>query len=169
MVTLVLNDVTYSEPGSRLEVRLVQPDLPVAMSYTQSTAVKRIDRAVAMSSRSAMGKQLDLIVWPESTIATPLRNGLDVPALAAVDVAAKTGASVVFNAFYREGPGRYYNGMWMAADKTSPRSSSIASIISCHSENSCPPDFDGLWMHWAFRWPISSKGLLEASRLKFPV
>ena len=75
MVTLVLNDVSYSEPGSRLEVRLVQPDLPVAMSYTQSTAVKRIDRAVAMSSRSAMGKQLDLIVWPESTIATPLRNG----------------------------------------------------------------------------------------------
>ena len=115
-----------------------------------------------------MGKQLDLIVWPESTIATPLRNGLDVPALAAVDVAAKTGASVVFNAFYREGPGRYYNGMWMAADKNKPAQ------LFYRKHDLVPfgefvPDSDGLWMHWAFRWPISSEGLLEASGLKFPV
>lgn len=160
MVTLVLNDVSYSEPGSRLEVRLVQPDLPVAMSYTQSTAVKRIDRAVAMSSRSAMGKQLDLIVWPESTIATPLRNGLDVPALAAVDVAAKTGASVVFNAFYREGPGRYYNGMWMAADKNKP-----AQLF--YRKHHLVPF--GEFVPAGFRWFVDALGIPMADQLSGPV
>lgn len=160
MVTLVLNDVSYSEPGSRLEVRLVQPDLPVAMSYTQSTAVKRIDRAVAMSSRSAMGKQLDLIVWPESTIATPLRNGLDVPALAAVDVAAKTGASVVFNAFYREGPGRYYNGMWMAADKNKP-----AQLF--YRKHHLVPF--GEFVPAGFRWFVDALGIPMADQLRGPV
>ena len=81
----------------------MQPDLPVTMVYRPAEAAARIDRAVAMSNRSAMGKPLDLIVWPESTIVTPLRDGLDSAALAAVDVAEKTGAAVVFNAFFREG------------------------------------------------------------------
>ena len=83
LVTLSLNDVTYSERGPKLKVRLVQPDLPVTMVYRPAEAAARIDRAVAMSNRSAMGKPLDLIVWPESTIVTPLRDGLDSAALAA--------------------------------------------------------------------------------------
>lgn len=120
LVTLTLNDVTYSERGPKLEVRLVQPNLPVTMAYRPAEAAARIDRAVAMSNRSAMGKPLDLIVWPESTIVTPLRDGLDSAALAAVDVAEKTGAAVVFNAFFREGLGRYYNAMWMAESNHRP-------------------------------------------------
>lgn len=160
LVTLSLNDVTYSERGPKLEVRLVQPDLPVTMVYRPAEAAARIDRAVAMSNRSAMGKPLDLIVWPESTIVTPLRDGLDSAALAAVDVAEKTGAAVVFNAFFREGPGRYYNAMWMAESNHRP-----ARLI--YRKHHLVPF--GEFVPTGFRWFVDALGIPMADQLRGPV
>ena len=160
LVTLALNDVTYSERGPKLEVRLVQPDLPVTMAYRPAEAAARIDRAVAMSNRSAMGKPLDLIVWPESTIVTPLRDGLDSAALAAVDVAEKTGAAVVFNAFFREGPGRYYNAMWMAESNHRP-----ARLI--YRKHHLVPF--GEFVPTGFRWFVDALGIPMADQLRGPV
>ena len=160
LVTLALNDVTYSERGPKLEVRLVQPDLPVTMAYRPAEAAARIDRAVAMSNRSAMGKPLDLIVWPESTIVTPLRDGLDSAALAAVDVAEKTGAAVVFNAFFREGPGRYYNAMWMAESNHRP-----ARLI--YRKHHLVPF--GEFVPTGFRWFVDALGIPMTDQLRGPV
>ena len=72
LVTLSLNDVTYSERGTKLEVRLVQPDLPVTMAYRPAEAAARIDRAVAMSNRSAVGKPLQEVCFRLETACTLL-------------------------------------------------------------------------------------------------
>lgn len=158
--TFALNDVRFSEPGQKLEVRLVQPDLPVMMRYDPTAASERLERVAAMSSRSAMGSNLDLIVWPESTIAEPLRDGLGVPALAALDVAKKTGATVVFNTFYREGAGRYYNALWMAQDNGRP-----AELF--YRKHHLVPF--GEFVPAGFRWFVDALGIPMADQLRGPV
>lgn len=158
--TLALNDVSFSQRGAKLEVRLVQPDLPVMMKYDPLQAHERIERVAAMSSRSALGAQLDLIVWPESTIAEPLRDGMGSPALTALEVARKTGASVIFNTFYREAPGRYYNALWMAQDNGRP-----AELF--YRKHHLVPF--GEFVPNGFRWFVDALGIPMADQLRGPV
>ncbi len=148
--TLALGEVSWSSRGKPLEVRLVQPDLPVMMVYDRAAAQQRLERAAAMSVRAAMGSRLDLIVWPESTVAYPLRDGLDPAALLAYDAAQKTGADVLFNAFYREGPGRYYNGLWIARNDNRP-----AQLV--YRKHHLVPF--GEYVPWGFRWFVDALGI----------
>lgn len=159
LVTLALNDVTFSSAGKKLEVRLVQPDLPVAMRLNAAEAAERIDRAVAMSSRAALGNRLDLIVWPESTTVQPMRDGLAAPALAAIDAAKRTQAVVVFNTFYRESAGRYYNALWMAADDGRP-----AQLF--YLKHHLVPF--GEFVPTGFRWFVDALGIPMADQQRGP-
>lgn len=158
--TLALNDVSFGERGPKLEVRLVQPDLPVMMVYDPARASERIERVAAMSRRAAMGSELDLIVWPESTIALPLRDGFDGPALAAIDAAKATGASVAFNSFYREAPGRYYNVLWLASDDARPAQ------LAYRKHHLVP---FGEYVPLGFRWLVDALGIPMADQTPGPV
>lgn len=158
--TLALSEVDFQQRGAKLEVRLVQPDLPVMMSADPVRAAERLERVAAMSGRSSLGSSLDLIVWPESTILVPLRDGLDAPALSAVEVARKTGAAVVFNAFYREAPGRYYNALWLADNNGSP------ARLFYRKHHLVP---FGEYVPAGFRWFVDALGIPMADQIPGPV
>lgn len=158
--TLALSEVDFQQRGSKLEVRLVQPDLPVVMSVDPVHAAERLERVTVMSSRASLGPGLDLIVWPESTVLVPLRDGLDVPALSAVEVSRKTGAAVVFNAFYREAPGRYYNALWLADNNGSP-------ARMFYRKHHLVPF--GEYVPAGFRWFVDALGIPMTDQLPGPV
>ena len=65
-----LEDIPWSKVGTRLEVRLVQPDLPVALRSTMAKQSADLERVAQMSMARPMGRALDLIVWPESVFIT---------------------------------------------------------------------------------------------------
>ncbi len=112
--SVALGDVSWSKPEGKLEVRVVQPDLPLVVIARPGDDARRLPRLAAMSERAAMGgKGLDLIVWPESVYVQPLER-LAAEALEPVRVAEKTGTSVVFNAFAEPSRGKFYNAIWIA-------------------------------------------------------
>lgn len=158
--TLALSEVDFQQRGAKLEVRLVQPDLPVMMNDDPARVAERLERVTAMSSRASLGAGLDLIVWPESTILVPLRDGFDAPALSAVEVARKTGAAVVFNAFYREAPGRYYNALWLAENNGG------AARMFYRKHHLVP---FGEYVPSGFRWFVDALGIPMADQLPGPV
>ncbi len=94
-----LEDVSWSKAGSRLEVRLVQPDLPLALTSTLTKQRDYLERVTQMSLSRPMGRPLDLIVWPESVFIT-LPNYLP-PSLREAPVLAskRQECSVLYNTF----------------------------------------------------------------------
>ena len=96
-------------------MRIVQPDLPVAISVTRKDQENRLARVEAMSLASPLGARLDLIVWPESVYAAPLSRLPADWALLPQTIARKTGADVIFNAFEEPQPRQYFNALWLAA------------------------------------------------------
>ncbi len=94
-----LEDIAWSKAGSRLEVRLVQPDLPLALTSSLAKQSVYLERVTQMSVTRPMGRPLDLIVWPESVFIT-LPNYLPEELRAAPSLAAKRQeCSVLYNAF----------------------------------------------------------------------
>jgi apolipoprotein N-acyltransferase len=120
--SIALGNLTWSEPGQKLEVRVVQPDLPLVVRARPGDDARRLPRLAAMSERSAMGERgLDLIVWPESVYVQPMER-LAMEALQAQRVAKKTGAAVLFNAFSEPKRSTFYNAVWLAEpDGARPR------------------------------------------------
>lgn len=158
--TLALGDVRWSQNDAKLQVRLVQPDLPITMRHDPQAALLRLERAMTMSGRSGMGAGTDLIVWPESTVAGVLTDGKGVGALAALESARKTGATVIFNAFYREAPGRYYNGLWRADGEAD------AAVLFYRKHHLVP---FGEFVPTGFRWFVDALGIPMADQLRGPV
>ena len=113
--TVALEPVSWSQPADRIAVRIVQPDLPVAISVTRKDQENRLARVEAMSLASPLGARLDLIVWPESVYAAPLSRLPADWALLPQAIACKTGADVIFNAFEEPQPRQYFNALWLAA------------------------------------------------------
>lgn len=158
--TFALGDVRWSTPADKLTVRLVQPDLPVMMRYDPVHAAERLARAEAMSVRTAAGAAPDLIVWPESTPAEALADGLGVPALAALETARRTDATVIFNGFYRVAPREYYNTLWMARNDGKPAE-------PFYSKHHLVPF--GEFVPTGFRWFVDALGIPMADQARGPV
>ena len=116
---VALDPVCWSRQADRLTVRIVQPDLPVALSMPRKDQETRLARAEAMSLTSPLGAKLDLIVWPESVFAAPLSRLPVEWALLPETIARKTGADLIFNAFEEPQPRRYYNALWLATPEGS--------------------------------------------------
>ena len=94
-----LEDVSWSKVGSRLEVRLVQPDLPLALTSSLAKQKAYLERVTQMSVARPMGRPLDLIVWPESVFIT-LPNYLPAELRAAPALSSmRQECSVLYNAF----------------------------------------------------------------------
>ena len=112
--SIAVSDIQWSTPGKTLEVRIVQPDLPVVFSGKREIADARLERVEAMSTRSAMGSRLDLIVWPEGIYPWPLQRHSRTQVEAPLRVTQSTGATVLFNAFDEPERKTYFNSVWTA-------------------------------------------------------
>lgn len=114
LTSIAVSEMKWSTPGKTLEVRVVQPDLPVVFSGKREIADARLERVEAMSTRSSMGSRLDLIVWPEGLYPWPLQRHTRAQVEAPLLVAKTTGATVLFNAFDEPQPKTYFNSLWTA-------------------------------------------------------
>ncbi len=112
--SIAVSEMKWSTLGKTLEVRIVQPDLPVVMSGKRDIADARLERVEAMSTRSAMGSRLDLIIWPEGLYPWPLQRHSRKQVEAPLKVAQATGATVLFNAFDEPERKTYFNSLWTA-------------------------------------------------------
>ena len=116
---VVLEDVRWSSPQRALDVRVVQPALPVVMRADADTERLRVERVEAMSRRSSLGGSLDLIVWPESVYVWPIDRMRDT-VRASANVSHATGASLVMNAFAMPQPRVFLNAVWVSQDGKMP-------------------------------------------------
>lgn len=143
--SFAVSDIKWSTPGRTLEVRVVQPDLPVVMSGGRSVADSRLERVAAMSTRSAIGSRLDLIIWPEGLYPWPLqrysRSQVEVP----LKVAKKMDATVLFNAFDEPQNKIYYNAIWFATPE--------GTLAPVYAKHHLVPF--GEYVPWGFRWFVN--------------
>ncbi len=151
---VALEPVTWSQPGGRLDVRLVQPDLPVALAMTRRDQEKRLERVEAMSLASPLGSRLDLIVWPESVYAAPLGRLPADMALLPQRVAVKMEADVVFNAFNEPSPRQFFNSLWIAG--------ADGSFAPVYSKRHLVPF--GEFVPWGFRWFVDALAIPMADQ-----
>ncbi len=151
---VALEPVTWSRPADRLTVRIVQPDLPVALAMTKKDQENRLVRAEAMSLAAPLGERLDLIVWPESVFAAPLSRLPADWALLPQTIARKTGADVIFNAFHEPQPRRYYNALWLATPE--------GSEAPVYSKRHLVPF--GEFVPFGFRWFVEALGIPMADQ-----
>lgn len=119
--TFAVDGFEWSRRGKSLQVRLVEPDLPVLVGARRGADEPRVERAAAMSERSALGAKLDLIVWPESVYVFPLGVQSAETLRAPEAVAAKTGAEVLFNGFYEPSRRMFFNALWLTAGEGTMR------------------------------------------------
>lgn len=153
--SVALDEVTWSRPSGNLDVRVVQPALPIVMRADARTEPARLDRMKAMSARSAMGSDLDLIVWPESVYVWPidrLRDTVTVPS----DVSAYGGADILFNAFAVPEPDVYYNAMWHVTEGKLPQ--------QVYAKMHLVPF--GEFVPFGFRWFVDALGIPMADQTR---
>ena len=153
--SVALGNVTWSEPGKRLEVRVVQPDLPLVIAARPGEDARRLMRLAAMSERSAIGgKGLDLIVWPESVYAQPLER-LVLEAREPQRIAEKMGATVLFSAFSEPLKNQFYNAVWVA------RPEEAAARVVYAKRHLVP---FGEYVPAGFRWFVDQLGIPMADQ-----
>ena len=107
-----LDTLSWSKPLERLEVRVVQTALPVAMRMTREAAAERVQSTFVMGSSSPLGSHLDVVLWPESVFVASLERTPENLRLLPSALAQKLSAPVLFNVFYEPNRGRYYNEFW---------------------------------------------------------
>lgn len=148
-----LSDVNWSEPASKLEVRLIQPDLPVTTRATFSAQIASLERVRAMSVASPMGSSLDLIIWPESVyMALPRflpENLRNVPK----EVAKLQDSEVLYNAFTEPEKGKIGNSLILAT----PEGEKVI-----YSKRHLVPF--GERVPFGFRWLINALGIPMADQ-----
>ncbi len=107
-------DISWSKPGARLELRLVQPDLPLALSSTVAKQASYLERVTQMSLARPMGRPLDLIVWPESVFIS-LPDFLPAVLREAPNAVAKRQeCAVLYNSFTQPKPRAISNSLILA-------------------------------------------------------
>ena len=148
-----LSDVNWSEPASKLEVRLIQPNLPVTTRATFSAQVSSLERVRAMSVASPMGSTLDLIIWPESVyMALPRflpENLRNVPK----EVAKLQDTEVLYNAFAEPEKGKIGNSLILATREGEK---------TIYSKRHLVPF--GERVPFGFRWLINALGIPMADQ-----
>ncbi len=110
-----LQSIVWSEPGTALSVRIVQPDLPLAgvASVPSLPLRERISRALELSSGNL--KEGTVIIWPESVISTSLQR-VSVQNQDLLRSAAAPGNAFIFNAFWEPAPGDFSNSLFLLQD-----------------------------------------------------
>lgn len=101
---------------SALTLRLVQPNAPQHQKWDPDFAWDFFERAVALSAEPGAGAAPDLIIWPETSVATLLSD-----AQGAMDhmAANAQGAPVIFGINRTEGA-RGYNAMVVMSPEATP-------------------------------------------------
>ena len=149
-----LKDVSWSSPKSRLEVRLVQPDLPVTTRATYAMQQKALDRVEAMSLAHPVGRSLDLIVWPESVYAFLPKflpeNLKRIPQ----KVAEKQDAEVLFNAFSMSEKNSISNSLYSATGSQTRLLYSKRHLVPF-----------GEFVPYGFRWMVDALGVPMADQV----
>ena len=149
-----LQDVTWSKSTSRLEVRLVQPDIPVTTRATYETQRKALARVEAMSLAHPIGRPLDLILWPESVYAFLPAS---LPAAwkeLPQKVAQKQEADVLFNAFSMTKERSVSNSLYLAT----PEGTSLI-----YSKRRLVPF--GEFVPYGFRWLVDALAVPMADQV----
>ena len=109
----------WSEPGDALQIRIVQPALPIAgvPGAPSMPFAERIARALALSSfeNGAQPPAKRLVVWPESVIPALIQEipGRLLDPIA--DAVRKSGTPLVFNAFWLTSAGGVSNSLFLAS------------------------------------------------------
>lgn len=182
LVTVALDLVVWSKPAQTLEVRLVQPDLPVAL--TAAHEGERLARVKAMSDRSAMAGYIDLTVWPEGLFSMPVERLAPQALAAALETAERTQGAVLFNGFSQkvdpEKPGRIavYNSLWLAGstEGSAPVNARVPEtaakdqagvIAEVYQKHHLVPF--GEFVPWGFRWFVDALGIPMADQTRGPV
>lgn len=147
-----LNDLDWTKPGSRLEVRLVQPALPVVTRPSFSVQERALARVEQMSQMAPVGRRLDLILWPESVYVTSLQRMPPEMRSLAHNVSSRTGATVLFNAFNEPIQGDFRNSFWIADEHTR--------VI--YSKRHLVPF--GEYVPFGFRWFVDMMGIPMADQ-----
>ena len=153
--SFVLERLPWSQDSGSLQVRVVQPDLPVVMQGNDHVQSNRLARMQSMSERTPLGPPLDLIVWPESIYLAPLQRLSWDFVHAPIMTAKKTSATVLFNAFDEPVPGRFYNALWFANPDTGSMSRPFA-------KHHLVPF--GEFVPWGFRWFVDAMGIPMADQ-----
>ena len=106
----------WADPGRKVQVRLVQADLPVVDGWTRPDTAGRINRAAEILHAPWPASEAPRVVLtPEGILSADL---LRLPAQAQTALAGfldAADAPVLFNGFRREG-GRWFNTSFFAAD-----------------------------------------------------
>lgn len=150
VASATLSDVRWSAPAGQIAVRLVQPDLPVALRTRLSEVQKRVDRVEAMSTRSVSGAGPEVIIWPEGVWPQPLTRLPAAMALTPRKVADTMDATVLFNAFHESGRREFMNSLWRA----DARSAVFAPV---YSKRHLVPF--GEYVPAGFRWFVNALGI----------
>lgn len=144
-----LDNQVWSKPLERLEVRVVQTDMPVAMRMTRTAAQERVQRTFALSSAQPLGSHLDLVLWPESVFLLSLERSFPEERLLPQALAHKLEAPVLFNAFHEPARGRYFNEVWGALPD--------GTLQPLYAKRHLVPF--GEFVPWGFHWFVNVMGI----------
>ena len=99
---IFLRDVVWSTPGPQLEVRLIQPDLPVVDAWTRAKPADRIRALMPLAGGEWTSSAPRLTVTPEG-IVNSLIERLDPASVSALgDLRREADSAILFNGFRRE-------------------------------------------------------------------
>lgn len=163
--TVALDLVQWSKPAQSIEVRVVQPDLPVAMHLTQGMQAQRAARAEAMSKRSAMSSHIDLIVWPEGLYSYPLQRLGPESLQAALGTASVMDAELLLNGFSQRSDKTFFNSIWLAAIEDGKKDEG-ARLREIYQKHHLVPF--GEFVPAGFRWFVDALGIPMADQSAGP-
>ena len=101
-VGFLVRDITWSTPGPQLDVRLIQPDLPVVDAWTRVKPAERIRALMPLAQGQWTGDAPRLTVTPEGVVNTVIDRLDPASAQALIDLQRKADSPILFNGFRRE-------------------------------------------------------------------
>ncbi len=169
LTTAGLEHIVWARPAASLEVRLVQPDLPVAAAaMTAGAQRERTARVEAMSSRSALGGRIDLTVWPEGLYAAAMQRLPPELIAPALRTAQRTHGAVLVNGFSERaadsGARTVQNTLWLA--EPAAEGGDGARLREVYQKHHLVPF--GEFVPAGFRWFVDALGIPMADQTPGP-